>query len=165
MTALYQLVAQYRELQQIDAEDIDEQTLKDTLEGLEGELTVKATNVAMLALNLATFAENIEDAAKRMKDRAARVKRRSDQVQSYLKTMMDAAQITKIEAPEFTLSIKKNPHSLMIAPGVTIPDEFMVKPEAPPPHPDNAALKTALKAGRVIDGCRLDQGTRLEIKA
>lgn len=164
MTALYQLVAQYRELQQIDAEEIPEEVLRDTLEALGGELTVKATNVAMLCQNLDTFAQNIDLAAKRMKDRAMRVQRRADQVRHYLQTMMEAAEITKIEAPEFTVAIRKNPAAVVIAPDAKVPDEFIVRPPAPAPYPDKTAIKNALKAGREIDGCRLEQAQRLEIK-
>jgi hypothetical protein len=164
MTALYKLVAQYRELQQIDAEEIPEEVLRDTLEALGGELTEKATNVAMLCQNLDTFAQNIDLAAKQMKDRALRVQRRADQVRHYLHVMMEAAEITKIEAPEFTLAIKKNPPAVVIAPDAKVPDEFIVTPPAPAPYPDKAAIKNALKAGREIEGCRLDQGTRLEIR-
>lgn len=164
MTALYQLVSQYRELQQLDAEDVDEKTLRDTLEALGGELEVKAANVAMFCQNLDAFAATIEEVAKRMKDRAVRVQRRADGVRDYLQTMMEAAQITKIEAPEFTLCIKLNPPSLVILPDAKIPDEFMVRPPAPAPHPDKIAIKAALKLGRVVDGCRLEQGQRLDIR-
>ena len=164
MTALYQLVAQYRELQTIDADDIPDDVLRDTLEALTGELEVKATNVAMFCANLETFAENCNEAAKRMKDRATRIQRKADAVRAYLHSMMQAAEIAKIEAPEFTLAIRKNPPSLVITETAAIPDEFMVTPPAPAPYPDKAAIKAAIKAGREIDGCRLEQGTRLEIK-
>jgi len=164
MSALYQLVAQYRELQQIDAEEIPEEVLRDTLEALTGELEVKATNVAMFCQNLEIFAANCEEAAKRMEDRASKVKRKADQVRSYLKQMMEAAEITKIEAPEFTLAIKKNPPALVIADGVVLPKEFMVIPPPPPAHPDKQAIKAALKQGRTVEGCRIEQATRLEIR-
>lgn len=164
MTALYQLVAQYRELQQIDAEEIPEDVLRDTLEALTGELEVKATNVAMFCQNLDTFAANCKEAAKRMSDRAAKIQRKADQVHAYLQTMLEAARITKIETPEFTLAIKKNPPSLVIVPDAKIPDEFMVKPPAPAPYPDKAAIKEAIKAGRAVEGCRFEQGQRLEIR-
>lgn len=164
MPALHQLVTQFRALQELDTDDIPEEVLRDTLEGLEGEIEVKATNVAMFAQNLETFASTIDDAAKKMKDRAAKVQRRADQVRGYLKNMMEGAGITKIEAPEFTLAIRKNPHALVIVSDAQIPDEFMVQPPTPPKHADKAAIKDALKAGRIVDGCRLEQGTRLEIK-
>jgi hypothetical protein len=165
MTQLYQLVSQYRELQQLDAEEIPEDVLRDTLEALGGELELKATNVAMYVENLASFADQIDEAAKAMKERASRVRKRSDAVRQYLMSMMQAAQITKIEAPQFTLAIRKNPPALFIAPDVVIPAEFMVTPPAPAPYPDKAKLKQAIKDGLVIDGVRLEQGERLEIKA
>lgn len=165
MSALYQLVAQYRELQQIDAEEVPEEVLRDTLEALTGEIEVKATNVAMFCENLTTFADNCDEAAKRMKERGARVRRKAEQVRAYLLAMMQGSEITKIESPEFTLAVRKNPPALVIADGVTIPDEFMVTPPAPPPYPDKQGIKAALKAGRGIEGCRLEQGVRLEIKS
>lgn len=164
MSALYQLVTQFRSLQELDTEEIPEDVLRDTLEGLEGEIEVKATNVAMFCRNLDTFAANVDDAAKRMKERAAKIQRKADQVRHYLQSMMEAAQITKIEAPEFTLAIRKNPPALVIVPDAVIPDEFMVQPPTPPKHADKAAIKLALKAGKTVDGCRLEQGQRLEIK-
>lgn len=161
MTALYQLVAQYRELQLIDAEEIPEDVLRDTLEALTGELEMKATNVAMFCANLDTFALNCGVAAKRMQERATKIQQKADQVREYLKAMMEAAAITKIEAPEFTIAIKKNPAALRAQLGAIAPDEFMVQP---PPKLDTAAIKAALKSGRVIAGYELVQGTRLEIK-
>jgi len=165
MSHLYKLVAQYRELQQLDAEEVPEDVLRDTLEALGGELEIKATNVAAFCKNLDSFADQIDEAAKAMKERGARVRRKSDAVRQYLMSMMQAAQITKIESPEFTLAIKKNPPALFIAPDVVVPAEFMVTPPAPAPYPDKAKLKQALKDGLHIDGVRLEQGERLEIKA
>jgi hypothetical protein len=162
MTALYQLVAQYRELQQIDAEEIPEDVLRDTLEALTGELEVKATNVAMFCQNLDTFAGNCKEAAKRMNDRAAKIQRKADQVRAYLKQMLEAAEITKIEAPEFTLAIKKNPPSLVIADGTKLPHKYVEIVTSVKTLTND--IKAALKTGEVIEGCRLEQGTRLEIR-
>lgn len=162
MTALYQLVSQYRQLQEIDAEEIPEEVLRDTLEALTGELEVKATNVAMFCENLDTFAGNCKEAAKRMNDRAAKIQRKADQVRAYLKQMLEAAEITRIEAPEFTLAIKKNPPSLVIADGTKLPHEYVEIVTSVKTKTND--IKAALKAGEVIEGCRLEQGTRLEIK-
>jgi hypothetical protein len=162
MTALYQLVSQYRQLQEIDAEEIPEEVLRDTLEALTGELEVKATNVAMFCENLETFAGNCKEAAKRMNDRAAKIQRKADQVRAYLKQMLEAAEITKIEAPEFTLAIKKNPPALVIADGTKLPHKYVEVVTSLKTKTND--IKAALKAGEVIEGCRLEQGTRLEIR-
>jgi hypothetical protein len=164
MPSLFKLIGQYRELQELDAEDVPEEVIRDTLEAIEGDVQVKATNVAMFCKNLEMFAETIEGAAKEMKDRAARVRRKADSVRAYLLTNMQAAKISKIQVPEFTLAIRKNPPSVVIFPDAQVPDEYMVKPEAPPPYPDKKKIGAALKDGVAIDFARLEQGERVDIK-
>lgn len=161
---LYALVEQYRELEQLDVEDLDEQALADTLEALQGEITVKATNCALFARNIETFADTVEAAAQQMTERAARLRRKSTAVREYLLNQMRGAGITKISAPEFTVSIRKNPVAVQIAADAAIPQEYMVVPEPPPPRPDRKKLKDALQTGAVIDGVRLEQGERLDIR-
>jgi hypothetical protein len=164
MKPLYALVEQYRELERLDVEEIDEQTLADTLDGLQGEITVKATNCALFARNVETFADTVDAAAAQMAERAKRLRRKADSIRAYLLNQMRGAGITKIQAAEFTVSIRKNPAAVQIAPDAAIPQEYMVVPEPPPPSPDKRKLAEALKAGAVIDGCRLEQTERLDIR-
>jgi hypothetical protein len=164
MHPLYQLVQQHRELARLDPEEIDEQTLLDTLEGLEGEITVKAQSCAATVRNMEVFAETIDAAAKQMKERADRLRRKSEWLRAYLLNNMQAAGISKITAPEFTVSIRKNPPAVIVDENVKLPDEYMVTPPAPPPKPDKQKISAALKAGKTIDGCALVQGERLEIR-
>jgi hypothetical protein len=164
MSSLFQLVEQYRSLQTLDVEEIPEDVLRDTLEGLGGELELKAANVAMYHQNIEALAFAVSEAAKKMSARAKRLQAKADSVKHYLQSCMEAAQITKIEGPNLSLVIKKNPASLVIADGAQIPSEFMVTPPPPAPYPDKAAIKRALNEGRAIDGCRLEQGQRLEIR-
>lgn len=164
MRPLYQLVAQYRELQQIDPEEIDAETLAATLDGLGGEVTLKATNVACFVRNLEEFADMVDEAAGKMAERAKRIRARAQHTRGYLLNQMQGASISKIQAPEFTISIRKNPVAVQIKPDAAIPQEYMVTPEPPPPHIDKRKLAEALKAGTVIDGCWLEQGVRLDIR-
>jgi len=61
---LYSLAAEYRQAAESIANlDLDDQTIADTLEGLSGELEVKATNVAMFAKNLEATATAIKEAS------------------------------------------------------------------------------------------------------
>jgi len=164
MKPLYALVEQYRELERLDVEDLDEQALADTLEALQGEITTKATNCALFARNVETFADTVDAAAKQMADRAKRLRKKSESIRDYLLNQMRGAGITKIQAPEFTVAIRKNPPAVQIKPDAVIPSQFMVKPEAPPPYPDKQKIKDALKAGILIEGVTLEQAERLEIK-
>lgn len=164
MKPLYQLVTQYRELQALDPEEIDSQTLTNTLEGLGGEITEKATNVAFYARNIESFADQVDEAAAAMADRAKRLREKAKGIRGYLLNQMRGAGITKITAPEFTVSIRKNPAAVQIRPDAAIPQEFMVTPEPPPPSPDKRKIAEALKAGTAIDGCWLEHGERLDIR-
>jgi len=161
---LYSLVAQYRELERIDVEEIDEQTLADTLEALGGEIALKVTNCALFTRNLETFADTIDEAAQAMKERAERFRNKAAGIRKYVLNAMQGAGITKIQAPEFTISIRKNPAAVMIAPDARIPSEYMMTPEPPPPRPDKKRLKEALESGQAIDGCHLEQGQRIDIR-
>jgi hypothetical protein len=169
MSALYQLVEQYRSLEALDAsEDLPLEVIQDTLEGLTGELTVKATNVARYILNVESMADAVDGAAKQMKLRAERMRKRADSIREYLKANMQGAGITKIEAVEFVLSLKKNPASVIIDNEAEIPPAFKVTPEPPPPpqpRADKALIKKAINSGMTIAGCHLEQAERLEIKA
>lgn len=163
---LYQLTGQYRELEALaDSDDLPPEVIRDTLEGLTGELEAKATNVAAFTRNLEASADMIEEAAKAMQARARRLRTRAESVKAYLLYNMQAAGIRKIESPEFTLAIRTNPPAVVIREDAEIPAEYMVQPEPPPPRPDKKRIGAALKAGVQIDGCWLEQGERLEIKA
>jgi hypothetical protein len=164
MKPLYALVEQFRELERLDVEEIDDQALADTLEGLKGEITVKATNCALFARNIETFADTVDEAAAQMAERAKRLRRKADSIRAYLLDQMRGAGISKIQAPEFTVSIRKNPAAVQIAPDAAIPQEYMVVPEPPPPRPDKRKLAEALKSGETIDGVRLEQSERLDIR-
>ncbi len=168
MSALYQITQQYRELERLDpSEDLPAEVIRDTLEALGGELEAKATNVARFVLNVEAMAEAVENASKAMKERAARIRRRADAVREYLRMNMQGAGIKKIEAVEFTLTLKKNPPAVVIDDAGQIPSAFMVMPPPPPPpepRPDKKAIADALKAGTGVPGAHIEQAERLEIK-
>jgi hypothetical protein len=167
MSALYQLVEQYRSLETLDAsDDLPAEVIRDTLEGLTGDLTVKATNVAKFILNCESMADAVDGAAKQMKARAERIRKRADSIREYLKVNMQGAGITKIEATEFVLALKKNPPAVIVDNEAEIPEAFKVTPEpAPPPvaRPDKAMIKKAIQSGMTIAGCHLEQAERLTI--
>ena len=72
---LYQLTGQFRELEALaDSDDLPPEVIRDTLEGLTGELEVKAISVAAFTRNLEASADMIDEAAKAMQTRARRLR-------------------------------------------------------------------------------------------
>lgn len=144
--------------------DLDEVTIKDTLESVSGDVQEKAINVAMFIRNLEANAEQIKLAEKAMAERRKSLEGKADSIKEYLKSNMQACGFTKIESPYFSLTIKKNPPKLVIDDAGQIPSNLYVYPEAPEPYPDNAAIKDLLKTGAEVSGAHLQQDERLEIK-
>lgn len=165
MTALYVLAQDYRAAAEKLADlELDEQTIADTLEGLSGDLEVKAVNTAMVARNMQGLAAQIKEAEQAMAARRKALEGRAERLTAYLLSNMQHAGISKIESPHFCLSIKNNPAAVVINEPGLIPAEFMRQPEPPPPAPDNTAIKEAIKAGKEVPGAHLAQGVRLEIR-
>lgn len=165
MTALYNIAAEYREAaEKLSDLDLDEQTIADTLEGMSGELEVKATNVAFFARNLESLAASIKDAEAGMAARRKALENRAARMRDYLLNCMQLAGVQKIEGPYFKLAQRENPPAIIIDEPGLIPAEFMRQPDPPPPAPDKTAIKEALKAGKEVPGAHLARGVRLEIK-
>lgn len=169
LPSLYRLAEQHQQLESLGTdEELDESALeaiRNTLEGLEGEIEIKAQSVAAYTLNLEAYAKAAKEASKQLTERARRIERRADALREYMRVQLEALELTKIDGPQFTLAIKKNPPSVVIAPEADLGDEWMVFPEAPPPTPDKRKIGEALKAGKSVPGCSLAQTTRLDIRA
>lgn len=162
---LYQISDSYlsdvRKLQELD---LDEQTFLDTLEGLSGDLEVKATNVAMFVKNLEASAEAIKHAEKQMADRRKAIEAKAERIRNYILENMVKTGIQKIECPYFVLSVRKNPPAVDVLLSQSIPDEYFDIPEPPAPVLNKKRLADDLKAGVAIEGARLTQGHSLQIK-
>jgi hypothetical protein len=165
VNSLYSLSTQCHALSALSVDDdIDEQALLDTLEGVSGELQEKTANVVAYAQSLDGFADLIEAKIEQMQARADRMHKRAGRVREYVKECLERAGVPKVVVPEFAIAIRKNPPRVMIDDAAVIPADLMVTPPTPSPYPDKAGIKAALQAGRVVPGARLEQSTRLDIR-
>ncbi len=164
MTALYLIAADYRQAAAQLAElDIDEQTLADTLEGLSGELEVKAQNVALMVRSLEADAAACKQWAKDAAERAKAIDARAERLRQYLADNLAACGIEKVNGPGIALSFRAS--SVVVIDGEDlIPAAFMCQKPAPAPKPDKAAIAAAIKAGQDVPGAHIEQRRSLQIK-
>jgi autotransporter translocation and assembly factor TamB len=155
---LFEIKDQYLTLMGMD---LDEVTLRDTLESLDGDLEDKADNIAYLIKSLKCEAEAIKGEAKTLQERAKAKEIKADKLTQYLFDTMKQLDKPKIETARNVLSIKKNPVSVVTLDGF-YHDEYMN--EVVEIRLDKAKLKEDLKAGVVVDGAWLEQKERLEVK-
>lgn len=140
------LLAEYRE--------IDDETLRDTLEGIsslpEALAAVVRTYLEDLAL-AAALGIRIND----MQERIGRIEARAEKKRLAIVSVMERADMRKLEQPDFTASLRAVPPGLVIADGSLVPEGYW-RPQAP--KLDRRALLAALTAGTVVPGASLGNG-------
>lgn len=163
MSRLYELTGEYLELldmlQNCDA--IEEEVLKDTLEGIEGEIEVKADNYAKIIKELTLDAKKYEEEKKRLEINQRVLENRAERLKEHLYNSMLATGKTKFKTDLFSFGIQKNGglQPLAIIPDVEIPDQYLKK------EPDNTKIREALKKGEELPFAKLgERGTHLVIK-
>lgn len=148
--SLYTLVGQFRALESLELDwETDEtalEAIRNTLDGLEGEIQVKAQNIGAFILNTEAYATAAKEAGNRLLERSKRIMQRIGHVREYVRMQMEFAGMKKIDGPELTLSRKSNPPAVVIAPDAEIPAAYLQ-----PPDPIIAGIVAgaiALSAGR-----------------
>ncbi len=89
-------------------------------------------------------------------NRRLRFENRIDRRRSAIERAMAVGEITKLELPQATLSVRRVPPALHIVSESLIPDGFW-SPQ--PPKLDRKNITEALKAGRDVPGAALDNGS------
>ena len=164
--SLYEIAAEYRQMVEhlLDTQD-DAQTVADTLEAEAYPLEAKAQQVAYAIKTLQANAAAIKEAEEAMAKRRKAMENRAENILEYLHNCMTTAGIQRIDCPHFAIAIKKKPASVEIFDAAQIPPAYLRFSEPPPPAPDKAAIKEAIKSGKEVPGAKLSDGaTRIEIK-
>ena len=164
---LYELTGQWQQLLEW-AEDgeVDEQTLTDTLESLEGEIEDKADGYAKVLQQLKADSEAIRAEVDRLTERKRTIESRILRLKESLMTAMQTTGKTKIQTQLFRFHIAKNPEAVVLDKGIeAIPDEYIIQPA---PQIDKKAIRAALIAGKdeglKFEFAHLEQKERVDIK-
>ena len=97
MTHLYELSNQMVGLQRLmEEDDLDPQVLEDTLDGLKGDIQVKAEGLLAYVGNLGSDVDAIDAAIKRLQGRKKTLVNKQDSLRDYLRHNMESADIQKI---------------------------------------------------------------------
>lgn len=163
MSTLYEITGQYLQLlEMLEEEDsLEEQVVKDTLEGIDGELEVKADGYARIIRELDAEAVKYEEEKKRLEERGNTLRNRSRILKEHLYNSMKMTGKTKFKTNLFSFGIQKNGglQPMEIVPDVIIPDEYLKK------EPDNTKIREAIKEGKSLPFAVLkERGDHLVIR-
>ena len=159
MTKLYELTQNYLSVMEM-AEEMDTDTLNDTLESIEEEIHDKAENIAKLVKNLNADVDALKSEEKRLADRRKSLENKVTHLKEYLQNQLEVAGLDKVKRPTLTVSIQNNP------PSVKVLDEKLLSDYMIPQDPklDKKAILTALKEGQEVNGAELFQSRGVRIR-
>lgn len=159
--SLYELTSNYLQVQDL-SEEMDAETLKDTLDSIEESFNHKAENICKLMQMNDSEGLVLDNEIKRLQERKKALGKKNDQLKDYLFHHMKQTDMKEVKSTLFSIKIKKNPHKINIL------DESAIAPfyykQKVTHELDKKELLKDLKAGLEIDGVTLVQETRLEIK-
>lgn len=142
--------------------EVDAQTIADTMEAIEGTLDEKALNVARFYEHLNAYAKAAKDAETRIANRRKALENRVTSMKEYLRINMELAGKTKIEDAEFSISLQANPEAVKVTDECLIPEiYFDVVPATQVLN--KTRLKEALKE-HPVDGAELVRGNHIRIR-
>jgi len=162
MSTLYELRGEYELLLDMASDpDVDPEVLRDTMEGIEGQIEDKADGYAMVMKELEAQEAAIKTEVDRLNARRLAISNNIHHMKLRLQETMMATGKTKFKTTLFSFNIAKNPPSLVIDKPEEIPEEYLI-PQAP--KVDTAGIKAAIKAGAAFDFAHTEQSEGLRIR-
>ena len=164
---LYEVASEYKRLlEDIEAGNIPEEAISDTLDSVECELSFKVENIACYIKSLQAESKAIKDEADALALRKKSKDAEAERLINYLMDAMKSAKKDKIETSKCRVTVRKNPESVIVGAdfgkwAISNRKDLLTYAE---PSPDKTAIKEALKSGEAIPGCSIFRTERLEIK-
>ena len=128
--------------------DADEETLRDTLEGLSN-LPEMIGAVVRSELEDRALAKGLKGRISEMEERLGRFEERAGKKREMAREAMESADIQKITEPDFTVSLRSVQPPLVIVEEKEIPEEFW-RPQ--PAKLDRQKLRLALGSSKGVPG-------------
>ena len=162
---LYNITNDYMQLMQMmEDPEMDPQTLSDTMEGIEGELEVKAESYAKVMKNLEADVVGIKAEIDRLSERKKTIENNIKKMKETLQFAMETTGKTKFKTELFSFGIRKNaPAVVMDEPYIeNVPERFLKYSE---PTINRSAIKEAIQNGEDLEGlAHLESSTSLNIR-
>ena len=158
MIKLYEITEAYRDL--IDL-DLDEETFQDALASIEGEIAVKAENIAKLMRTMELEENAYKDEIKRLKAHADSLAKKRESLKNYIDSNLQAMGIDKLQAGTFKFSYRKST-AVKVTDEDAVPDVY--KNKVTTKTVNKKLLKEILKDGSEIPGVELEEKQNLQMK-
>ena len=161
MSSLYELTEEYKQLLDMMEEDsVDQDVVRDTLEGVDGEFEFKAENCAKVIAELGGKADLIDQEIERLKGKKDVINNNIKRIKQQLEKSMNDTGKKKFKTVLFSFGTQKNPPAVVIDQEDRIPEEYWIPQD---PKLDKTAIKNWLKDNKA-DWAHLAQTESLRIR-
>lgn len=159
MATLYELTSDYAQLLDLMGDpDVDPQTIEDTMEGLEGELSIKfdsyVTVIKSLEGDNETDKKEIERLQKRVESRSRNITKMKDSMMVSMQTL----DLKKLPTEHYKISVVANGGVAPLKITGEVPAEYCKL------SPDNTLIREALKEGALPFAELGERGKHITIK-
>lgn len=132
-------------------------TLESFLAEIETGLTTKADNYYSMIDHLESTAERYRKRSEAYRAAAKSAENIVEKMKERIHAAMQIMGKSEVEGKTIRFKIQHSPASVKIYDPSGIPADMTIVTVTP----DTAKIKAALKAGELVDGCRLEQGTHI----
>ncbi len=155
---LYELSQNYLAVQEMD---LDEDTLRDTLDSIADAAVDKIEKLVRLMRNNEGDINSIKSEEERLKKKRQSLENYNKFFKQYIEDAMRLMDKTRLKAGFFNLVIQNNQPSVVVFDEALLPKQFLMEQ---PPKIDRAGIKELLKAGEEVPGAELKQTEGLRIR-
>lgn len=163
---LYEIAQEYLSfMEAIENEEIPEEAIADTLEAIEGEIEIKADNIACILKSLEAEATALKAEETKLAERRKAKERTHDRLKQYLSDTLQTIGLYKMESARNKISFRKS-EAVEVADGFIEwaqehRDDLLTYAQ---PKANLTAIKKLLKDGEEIAGAQLITKQNIQIK-
>lgn len=157
---LFELTQSYQQVLEI-AEQLDAETLKDTLDSINDAVEQKVENTAFVVKQLEANVSVIDEEIKRLQAMKGTQTNNIKSLKLYLQESMEKVGLDKVQGKLIKIAIQNNPQSVEVLNENVIPKNYFVEQK---PKLDKKALLTDLKGGVQVEGVEIKQTRSLRIR-
>lgn len=156
---LYELTQEYQELlAMMEDPEVDPQVIADTMEGLDGEIEIKAESYIRVIKELEAESNKLDMEIKRLTSRRDSCQINIRKLKESLLTSMQETGKDKIRTEHFRISVAKNGGLKPIRVTGDVPPEFCKL------EPDNKKIREALNNGELEFAHFEERGVHLSVR-
>ncbi|WP_373781205.1 siphovirus Gp157 family protein [Jeotgalibaca porci] len=157
---LYELTSSYQQVLEI-AEQLDAETLKDTLDSINDAVEQKVENTAFVVKQLEANVSVIDEEIKRLQAMKGTQTNNIKSLKLYLQESMEKVGLDKVQGKLIKIAIQNNPQSVEVLNENVIPKNYFVEQK---PKLDKRAILADLKSGAQVEGVEIKQTRSLRIR-